>query len=122
MCMSICVGQLHQLILYAHQSLLAGSNLYEFMYIHIFSCFCCIGELGIGSNVTIGDAGQSTTVDFGPGAVVKAVSVGNSALCAIVNSIVKCWGYNYAGYLGQGNTMDLGDTPATIPAKIKPIK
>jgi hypothetical protein len=50
MCISICVGQLHQLILYAHRSLLAGSNLYEFMYIRIFSCFCCIGELGIGSN------------------------------------------------------------------------
>jgi alpha-tubulin suppressor-like RCC1 family protein len=95
------------------------------MYIHVFSCFCCIGQLGIGSNVTIGDdetPGTGTTVDFGPGAVATAVSGGTGFACAIVNGTVKCWGAGDYGELGQGNTVNLGDTPATIPAKIKPIK
>jgi hypothetical protein len=41
-------------------------------------CFRCIGQLGIGSTVAIGDnelPGNSTTVNFGTGAVVSAVSV-----------------------------------------------
>jgi alpha-tubulin suppressor-like RCC1 family protein len=95
-----------------------------FMYIHTFSCFCCKGQVGIGSNVTIsGDTPRyMTTVDFGPGALVTAVSIGAHFSCAIVDGTVKCWGDNSNGELGQGNTVNLGDTPATIPAKIKPIK
>jgi hypothetical protein len=43
-------------------------------------------------------------------------------VCAVVDGTVKCWGYDSYGQLGQGNTNDLGDTAATIPAMIKPIK
>jgi alpha-tubulin suppressor-like RCC1 family protein len=86
---------------------------------------CCIGELGIGSTVTIGDnetPGTSKTVDFGTGAVVTAVSAGYYLVCAVVDGTVKCWGYDSYGQLGQGNTNDLSGTAATIPAMIKPIK
>jgi alpha-tubulin suppressor-like RCC1 family protein len=88
-------------------------------------CFCCIGVLGIGSTETVGDnktPGNSTTVNFGTDAAVTAVSIGGRFVCAIVNGTAKCWGNNEYGQLGQGNTLDLGATAATIPAKIKPIK
>jgi alpha-tubulin suppressor-like RCC1 family protein len=86
---------------------------------------CCIGQLGIGNTEIIGDnetPGNSTTVNFGTGALVTAVSVGTHFVCAIVNGTVKCWGAGDNGELGQGNTDSLGNTTATIPAKIKPIK
>jgi hypothetical protein len=80
---------------------------------------CCIGQLGTG---TSGTTGKSTAVDFGTGAVVTAVSVGSYFVCAVVDSTVKRWGYGAVGALGQGSTLSLGGTAATIPAKIKPIK
>jgi hypothetical protein len=93
--------------------------------VHLIA-LCCIGELGIGSAVkTVGDdelPGNSTTVDFGAGAVVSSVSVGNGFVCAIVDDTVKCWGDGQGGRIGQGNEDDLGGAPVTIPAKIKPIK
>jgi alpha-tubulin suppressor-like RCC1 family protein len=90
------------------------------------SCyFHCVGELGIGSTDAIGDLdtpGNSTTVNFGTGAAVTAVSIGDSFVCAIVNDTVKCWGSGEYGELGQGNINGLGNTTATVPANIKPIK
>jgi hypothetical protein len=65
---------------------------------------------------------NSTTVDFGTGAIVTAVSVGGKSVFAIVDGTVKYWGSGLFGELGQGNNHDLGDTTATIPANIKPIK
>jgi alpha-tubulin suppressor-like RCC1 family protein len=85
---------------------------------------CCIGQLGIGNTVTVGDnetPGQSTTVDFGAGAIVTAVSIGGFMVCAVVDGTVKCWGDGYYG-IGQGNTNDLGGTAYTTPAYINPIK
>jgi hypothetical protein len=86
---------------------------------------CCIGQLGIGNTDVIGDTetpGNSATVDFGSGAVVTAVSAGGFFVCAIVDGTIKCWGDSLYGRLGQGDTVNLGGTAATIPAKIKPVK
>ena len=37
-------------------------------------------------------------------------NVGNVHSCAITPEGVKCWGYGQAGYLGYGNTTNIGDT------------
>jgi hypothetical protein len=94
-------------------------------YVCAYLLFVAQGQLGVGSSDFGGNTetpGKSKTVDFGHNAVVTAVSVGDSFVCAIVNGAVKCWGLNKHGQLGQGTNVTLGDTAATAPAKIKPIK
>ena len=73
------------------------------------------GQLGLGHTNNRGDnssemGGNLTTVDLGSGRTAKAISTGDSHTCAILdNSLVKCWGDNTHGQLGQGNNNNLGD-------------
>ena len=73
------------------------------------------GQLGLGDINNRGDnssemGGSLTTVDLGSGRTAKAISTGDSHTCAILdNSLVKCWGDNTHGQLGQGNNNNLGD-------------
>lgn len=72
------------------------------------------GQLGQGDTVTIGDnPGESTVaVNLGLGRTATAISAGNSHTCAILdNGALRCWGWNSAGNLGQGNTDHIGDSP-----------
>lgn len=58
-----------------------------------------------------GDMGDALpTVNLGSSNAVRAVAVGKSHACAIVNAgRVKCWGYNEYGQLGNGATASIGD-------------
>ena len=49
-------------------------------------------------------------VDLGTGRTATAINSGHFHNCALLdNASVKCWGYNYYGQLGYGNTSHLGD-------------
>ena len=44
------------------------------------------------------------------GRTAKSLSLGYYHTCVILdNDSVKCWGWNYAGQLGLGDTADKGD-------------
>merc|ERR1712187_785124 len=69
-----------------------------------------LGQLGYGDTSTRGDGsgemGDSlAAIDLGTGRSAKALASGHTHTCAILdNDEVKCWVYNSAGQLGQGDT------------------
>ncbi len=88
------------------------------------------GELGIGSTVSHGivpgDMGTALpAVSLGTNRTAKAISVGSSAACAILdNGDLKCWGNNQFGQLGQhtsGPGADLGDKTGQMGDNLLPI-
>ena len=73
------------------------------------------GQLGQGNTENIGDDTNEmgdylASVDLGSGRTAKHISAGTHHTCALLdNDMIKCWGSNYAGNLGQGNTENIGD-------------
>jgi alpha-tubulin suppressor-like RCC1 family protein len=71
------------------------------------------GRLGLGSTASIGDdetPGSAGPVDFGPGAVVDAITAGTGHTCALLSDgTVHCWGFGVNGRLGYANTNNIGD-------------
>jgi len=73
------------------------------------------GRLGIGNSTNMGDGanemgGHLPAVDLGTGRTALSISAGNSHTCAILDSgVLKCWGYNQYGQLGQGHNYPIGD-------------
>lgn len=73
------------------------------------------GQLGQGDTDYRGDDPDEMgdfllPIDLGSGRTATAIAAGDSHTCALLdNGSVKCWGYNWAGQLGQGNTAQLGD-------------
>ena len=61
------------------------------------------GQLGDGTTLN-----RSTLVSvIGLSSGVTAIAVGGNHTCAmLINEVVKCWGYNYRGQLGDGTTVD----------------
>jgi alpha-tubulin suppressor-like RCC1 family protein len=52
------------------------------------------------------------TVDLGLTPAAKAIAVGGQFTCAIrADDVVKCWGHNTDGQLGQADTLSRGRTP-----------
>ena len=50
------------------------------------------------------------TVDLGTGRTAIAISAGNMHTCAILDSgVLKCWGQNSNGQLGQEHAYPIGD-------------
>jgi E3 ubiquitin-protein ligase HERC3 len=80
------------------------------------------GQLGLGDKVNRGEAplqmGSALPyVDLGSGRTAKAVAVGGSHACAILNNDqVKCWGRNFFihGQLGLGDDVDRGGRPGEM--------
>jgi alpha-tubulin suppressor-like RCC1 family protein len=78
------------------------------------------GELGQGDTESRGDdpgemGDDLPAVDLGPGAVVTALAAGLDHTCALlVGGVVKCWGRNNQGQLGQGDTESRGDDPGEM--------
>lgn len=76
------------------------------------------GQLGYGNTMNIGD--DETPGSIGPidlGGPVKQVDAGGEQACAILeNNEVYCWGANFDGQLGYGNTMNIGDDEAPTAA------
>ena len=77
------------------------------------------GQLGYGDKTNRGSSAGSLRnnlpfVDLGVGNTVRKVHIGPSTshACAVLtNGKVKCWGYNFQGQLGYGDTNDRGDAP-----------
>jgi alpha-tubulin suppressor-like RCC1 family protein len=75
------------------------------------------GQLGQGTanpdhrGDAAGEMGDSlAAINLGTGRTAKEVRSGGYHVCAILdNNTVKCWGYNFGGYLGYGHTNNLGD-------------
>jgi alpha-tubulin suppressor-like RCC1 family protein len=69
------------------------------------------GQLGQGNTNNVGD--DETPASVGPidlGGPVKQVDAGGTQACAILASNeVYCWGTNFDGQLGYGNTVNIGD-------------
>jgi alpha-tubulin suppressor-like RCC1 family protein len=79
------------------------------------------GALGLGDTVTRGDdlgemGDNLPTVDFGVGKTADAISAGaGEHTCALLNDRnVKCWGNNWGGALGLGDTLNRGDEPGEM--------
>jgi alpha-tubulin suppressor-like RCC1 family protein len=75
--------------------------------------------LGYGDTMTRGLPGSMgdnlPAVNLGTGRTATAVACGASHTCAILdNACVKCWGYNAAGELGQGNITNVGAAPGQM--------
>jgi alpha-tubulin suppressor-like RCC1 family protein/uncharacterized ParB-like nuclease family protein len=63
------------------------------------------GQLGNGNNTKTNKPGN--TIDLGTGRTAVKITAGGDNTCVILdNGTVKCWGYNYRGQLGNGNTTD----------------
>ncbi len=83
------------------------------------------GALGLGD---VGCRGTSPAqmgaalpfVDLG--ASVAAISVGDGHNCVLLDGgSVKCWGDNYGGYLGLGDTESRGDEPGEMGAMLAAV-
>ncbi len=85
------------------------------------------GALGYGNTNDIGDdetPGSVGPVTLGPGRTAVAVTAGLSHTCALLDDgNVRCWGANFNGELGYGNTNVIGDdeTPDSVgPVSLGP--
>jgi alpha-tubulin suppressor-like RCC1 family protein len=67
------------------------------------------GQLGLGNTNDIGD-NENPTVNVNLGGAATAISAGNTHTCALLTGgNVRCWGDNFYGQLGLGNTNNIGD-------------
>ena len=74
------------------------------------------GQLGIGSTSTSSIVPVKITSGLTAGAVTD-VAVGYSSGCALANNVVKCWGYNAEGQVGDGTTTQrTSPVPITVAA------
>lgn len=78
------------------------------------------GATGLENTAQIGDvAGEMGAalpfVNLGTGRTAKEIVAGNGFTCVILdNDQVKCWGQNFYGQLGLGNTTSRGTTPGSM--------
>ncbi|HEC08814.1 MAG TPA: hypothetical protein ENI86_04480, partial [Acidimicrobiales bacterium] len=86
------------------------------------------GILGIGkSQGSVGahpdEMGDNLPpIDLGTGRTAVAISVGGGHTCALLdNHDLKCWGFNTAGGLGQGDSLIRGGDPDEMGDNLPPI-
>ncbi len=78
------------------------------------------GQLGLGDAAhrgnNSGEMGDSlSAVDLGAGRRAVTVTAGHFHTCAVLDdATTKCWGYNFSGELGLGDTASRGDGPGEM--------
>jgi alpha-tubulin suppressor-like RCC1 family protein len=78
------------------------------------------GQLGLGDTNKRGDEPNEMgdnlpAVNLGTGKTAVAIGVGESSSCALLSDgSLKCWGGNYFGQLGLGDSKNRGDGPAEM--------
>ena len=86
------------------------------------------GELGLGDSLPRGNKpnqmGDSLpAIQFGTEKTVVALSTPATNTCALLNDgSVKCWGYNFTGELGLGDTSNRGDMPNQMGDNLPTVK
>jgi cysteine-rich repeat protein len=76
--------------------------------------FNVYGPLGLGDQEGRGDdpgemGDNLPAVDLGSGATVAGIAAGSAHTCALLSDGgVKCWGFNFGGALGLGDSKDRG--------------
>lgn len=86
-----------------------------------------LGRLGIGDQLDRGDGPGEMgdllpPVNLGATAVAVKLGVGWHHTCAILNDgSIKCWGENYKGQLGQGDTALRGHRSADMGDALPPV-
>jgi cysteine-rich repeat protein len=85
------------------------------------------GQLGKGNTTDLGDSEDEmgnhlTPISLGSGRRVQDADAGGKHVCALLdNLLIKCFGENGFGQLGQGNTLDLGDNANELGDNLTPI-
>ena len=85
------------------------------------------GQLGLGDTATRGDtAGEMgdhlPAVALGTGRTATAITTGGAHTCALLdNATVKCWGLNFYGQLGQGDTTNRGNAANQMGDNLAPV-
>ena len=85
------------------------------------------GQLGLGDTASRGDQPGEMgdllpAVDLGAGAETSALAAGWAHTCALsAEGAVRCWGYNWNGQLGLGDTDDRGDQPGEMGANLAAV-
>lgn len=78
------------------------------------------GQLGLGHQNYLGNNGGEMgdalpAINFGTGRTVKQIVAKADHSCALLdNNTVKCWGANFSGEGGQGNTSSIGELPGQM--------
>jgi alpha-tubulin suppressor-like RCC1 family protein len=73
------------------------------------------GQLGLGHTLPIGDDETPASVaSINTGGITLQLATGAEHTCALLSpGVLKCWGRNESGQLGQGNTTSLSTPPGT---------
>ncbi len=85
------------------------------------------GMLGFPGEDHIGDdpgemGDNLPAVDLGTGRTALAVTGGSFHFCALLDDhSIKCWGDNFYGQLGRGDTVDIGDDPGEMGDNLAPV-
>ncbi|MBN2359420.1 MAG: hypothetical protein JXR83_08190, partial [Deltaproteobacteria bacterium] len=84
------------------------------------------GQLGVGDTLTRGsvpgDMAYLPAVELEPSGSATHVAVGDNHACAVLGGHgIKCWGWNYEGQLGQGDTIARGDQIGELGASLPPV-
>ncbi|MET0794276.1 MAG: DUF4215 domain-containing protein [Polyangiaceae bacterium] len=86
-----------------------------------------VGQLGSGEELNLGGTSITAPSKIEPVALGKdrkavALSAGEVQTCALLDDgNVKCWGFNYWGQLGTGDTLDRGREPGQMGDALKPV-
>jgi alpha-tubulin suppressor-like RCC1 family protein len=84
--------------------------------------------LGYGDTINRGELPNQMgdnlpLVAMGTGRTVLAVRVGSQHTCAVLdNGVAKCWGSNFGGELGLGDTADRGGLPGQMGDALPTVK
>lgn len=85
------------------------------------------GKLGLGDTIDrggkAGEMGDNlVAIQLGTGKAVGAISCGATHTCArLSDGSAKCWGANYSGELGLGDTNNRGDAPGEMGDALPPV-
>ncbi len=78
------------------------------------------GNLGTGDTVNYGSDNAAASVanvpeiSFAGRSIVKIQASGYHTCALLDNGTLRCWGYNYAGQLGYGDTVNRGGAPGQM--------